>query len=351
MSEATRVGSSVRSSDPVATARVLAEELAPGASATERDGVTRSVLDRLAAGGLHGLLGPAGPPPAVYRDVAELLAGADGNTWFVWFQHNPVVKALGASTNDALRDRWLAPLSAGIVQTGVAYSHVRAPRPLVQAEPVVGGWRLTGDIAWCTGWGLLDLVLLGGTAADGRVVLALVPMAGGPTLAPSPPLRLAAMGGTRTVALRLDRFEVAADDVVAVTDGDVWAAGDAFANANVQPSTFGVAWAALAGLRGHDSATAEVLGDRLVEVRRRAYVLADEREPADAIDEKLATRAEALLLGVEITSAYLASVGGRGMDLAHPAQRWAREAQFHLVQAQTGAVRAATLARIRSVAA
>ena len=33
------------------------------------------------------------------------------------------------------------------------------------------------------------------------------------------------------------------------------------------------------------------------------------------------------------------------MSLDHPAQRWAREALFHLIQAQTGAVRAATMQR------
>ncbi len=356
MTETAPVGYPTRMSDPVATAGVLAEQLAPGAAATERDGVRRAVLDRFAAGGLHGLLGPAeaggtGTPVSTYREVAELLAGADGNTWFVWFQHNPVVKLLAASANDALRDRWLRALCTGTTQTGVAYSHVRSPRTVVRAERIPGGWRLTGDVAWCTGWGLADLVLLGATADDGRVVLALVPMVAGPALVPSAPLALAAMGGTSTVGLRLDGLDVADDDVVSVTDGESWAAGDALANANVQPSTFGVARAALAGLQGHDQATAAVLAERLYDVRDRAYRLADERPPADDVEEKLATRAEALLLGVEITSAFLASVGGRGMDLAHPAQRWAREAQFHLIQAQTGAVRAATLARIRAGAA
>ena len=39
----------------------------------------------------------------------------------------------------------------------------------------------------------------------------------------------------------------------------------------------------------------------------------------------------------------LAAVGGRGMDLGHPAQRLAREADFYVVQAQTPDGRTATL--------
>lgn len=339
--------------EPVAAAAALVEHLAPHAAAVERDGVTRSTLDRLAGAGLHGILGPieaggSGTPMAVYRKVAELLAGADGNTWFVWFQHNPVVKLLAASENDVLRTRWLRPLCAGTTQAGVAFSHVRAPQPVVRAEPAPGGWRFTGTVAWCTGWGLADLVLLGGTAPDGRVVLALVPMAPGPGVEASAPLALAAMGGTATVMLRLDRLAVSDEQVLSVTDGDAWAAADALTNANVQPSTFGVARAALDALRGTDGATAAVLSPRLDEVRDRAYRLADEVTPDESVEPKLAARAEALLLGVEITSAYVASVGGRAMDLAHPAQRWAREALFHLVQAQTRPVRHATLAGLRA---
>ena len=59
-------------------------------------------------------------------------------------------------------------------------------------------------------------------------------------------------------------------------------------------------------------------------------------------------RAACLDLARRSTTALLAAVGGRGMDLSHPAQRLAREADFYVIQAQTSDGRAATL---RSVAA
>ncbi|MBW3643619.1 MAG: acyl-CoA dehydrogenase, partial [Actinobacteria bacterium] len=74
--------------DLVETAGALARSLAPEAERVERQGVDRSTLDRLAVAGLHGLLGPVSAggsdvPAGVYREVAECLSGADGNTWLV----------------------------------------------------------------------------------------------------------------------------------------------------------------------------------------------------------------------------------------------------------------------------
>lgn len=330
-----------------------AERLAPLAAGHEHNGVDRATLDGLAAAGLHGVLGPesvTGTPPsaAAYREVAELLSGADGTTWFVWFQHHPVVKMLAASTNEELARRWLPGLCAGSTQAGVAFSHLRSDQVVMPAERIDGGWRLSGTAPWCTGWGLLDLVLVGATTPGDEVLFALVPLREGHGMRPGPDLRLAAMGGTRTVALHLDHYEVADADVVLLGPRSVWAVADAAAGANVQPSTFGVARAALVELARLDVATAQVLSARVELVRRRAYALMDDTPPAGALEERLGLRAEALMLGIEATSALVSAVGGRAMTGDHPAQRWAREALFHLVFAQTRAVRAASLARLRA---
>ncbi|MGZ5128578.1 MAG: acyl-CoA dehydrogenase family protein, partial [Actinomycetota bacterium] len=45
------------------------------------------------------------------------------------------------------------------------------------------------------------------------------------------------------------------------------------------------------------------------------------------------------------TDSLVAASGGGAMSLDHPAQRLSREATFYLIQAQTGDLRAATLAR------
>lgn len=338
------------SEDLVDAARTLAAELAPDAGRVERDGVERATLGRLAAAGLHGISGPAWAggaeaPVSAYREVAEVLAGADGNTWLVWFQHHPVVKMLSVSANTELAERHLPGLCAGTVQAGVAFSHVRNPAPSVTATTDGAGWRFSGTQPWCTGWGLIDVVLVG-AATDEEVLFALVPATEGPALRSAGELDLAAMAGTRTVALVLDGLGVSPADLVLRMPRADWLAADHVRSANVQPSVFGIAGAALARLGDAAPEVAGPLGDELVGVRERAYRLADEEvTSATDVDDRLAAAAQAILLGVEITSALVTSLGGKAMALAHPAQRWAREAMFHLVFAQTAALRQATLAR------
>ena len=338
--------------DLVDAARTLAAELTPDAARVEREGVERATLDGLAAAGLHGISGPAWAggaeaPVSVYREVAEILAGADGNTWLVWFQHHPVVKMLSVSANTELAERHLRGLCAGTVQAGVAFSHLRNPSPSVTATADRAGWRFSGTQPWCTGWGLIDVVLVG-AATEEEVLFALVPAAEGAALSSAGELDLAAMAGTRTVVLALDGLAVSPAEVVLRMARADWAAADHVRSANVQPSVFGIASAALARLGDTAPEVAAPLGDDLAEVRERAYRLADEEvTSATDVDERLAAAAEAILLGVEITSALVTSLGGKAMALAHPAQRWAREAMFHLVFAQTAALRRTTLARLR----
>ena len=118
--------------------------------------------------------------------------------------------------------------------------------------------------------------------------------------------------------------------------------------ANVQPSAVGISLAALGALRCRAPERAHALGELLADLRARAYELADLPPTADDVGERLSLSARLLRLGVEITSTLVASLGGSAMTMSDPAQRWAREATFHLVFAQTSGLRAAVLATAAS---
>lgn len=330
----------------VGSVELHAPTLAAGADQVERDGVQRPGLDELAAMGLYGILGPrwAGGSEAngaTYRRVAELLAGADGNTWLVWFQHHPVVRMVAASGNDELQ-RQLPDLCAGRLQAGVAFSHLRNQQPTIVAEADGSGWRCSGRQPWCSGWGLIDVILVGSVTADDQVVLAVVP-ADRAGLRSSGELDLMAMGGSRTVSLELDGLAVAADEVALQVPRSAWVVGDALRASNVQPSAVGISLAALEVLRTQAPDAAARLSVELAALRDQAYALADEDPTADDVAERLRLAAALLRLGVEITSTLVASAGGSAMALSQPAQRWAREATFHLVFAQTIDLRSAVL--------
>jgi alkylation response protein AidB-like acyl-CoA dehydrogenase len=343
--------------DPrVRAARELARTvLAPAAAAVEEAGIPRSHLDALAGAGLLGLRAPAADggsdaPPAVYRAVNEVLAGADCTTWLVQAQHHGPV-ALLARSAAPVRDRLLHPLATGAAVAGTAFSHLRrypADR-VVRAEPAGDGWRFDGTVHWYTGWGVTDVLMLAGVSAGGEVVFGFAPAVEGPHLRPSP-LRLAAMGGSRTVRLVLDGLVVPAGDVVARLPHAEWAAQDREATANANPACFGVARRAVELLAGYGDpdavACAERLGGRLAAVRAECGRLADEAPPAEALEDRLDGRARAALLAVEATTALVTAGSGRAMAAGAEPERLARAALFLLVQAQTRAVRTALLGRL-----
>lgn len=328
-------------------AESLAVELSADAARLEDEGVTRDDVAAMAVGGLLAVFGPpelGGVPAPEQRRVAELLAGSSPDAWFVWFQHGPVVKMLVASENTALAARHLPALCSGQQLGGVAWSHLRTAKPSVFATRVDGGWSFSGFQPWCTGWGLTDVVLVGAlsTSTD-EVVFGIVPAGDRPALHSAGELGLAAMAGTSTHALRVDELFVPDDDLVLVTDREPWAAADAALNANVQPSTFGVALAALDALTERAPEVAATLRGRLLELRTEAYRLLDEVHPREQLEDRLAVRAQALVLAVECCTALLAARGGQGMGLTDPAQRLLRAAAFQIVHSQAAHVRAATL--------
>jgi alkylation response protein AidB-like acyl-CoA dehydrogenase len=332
----------------VDTAALLAQ-LTADARRLERDGVTRHDVHRMADAGLLAVYGPpelGGRSAGEQREVAEVLAGASPDAWFVWYQHGPVVRYLAASGNEALASRHLPGLCSGELLGGVAFSNLRSAHPTVFATRTGGGWTLDGPQPWCTGWGMHDLLLVGGIdEAAHEIVFGVVP-ADRPGLASRGQLELAAMGGTSTHAVQFEGLLLRDEDVVLRKDRASWAAGDATVNRNVQPSTFGIALAALDLLEPAAPETATAVRARVTDVRTRAYALLDEADPGEAGSERLALRASALLLGLEACTALLASRGGRGMGLDDPAQRLLRAAAFQLVHSQAAHIRTATLAAL-----
>lgn len=351
----------------VLRAQELAAGLAVDAERVDVEGVTRARVQPLLDAGLLGLgtaveAGGGGAPPTVVRAVTESLAGACGATWFVVAQHTfPLAAVL--SGDEGLRARVLPGLVAGEVLAGVAVSHLRRPgRPAVTARPDGGGWVVDGTVGWMTAWGIADVMLLGAVTPDDRVLMALVPAREADGLVAAPLMSLAAMEGAATTQLELDGYRVPDDTEVATPERGLWLAVDAAKTANVTPAVFGLLRSICArlalwgerqpGIVGGSGGTdlALALATEGAAVRAEAYRLMDEVPTPDAVEERLALRAHALELTTRAACALVAAGAGASMARTHPHQRMAREALFHLIQAQTAPSRAATLERFAAVA-
>jgi alkylation response protein AidB-like acyl-CoA dehydrogenase len=345
--------------------RIAHEILDPHAAAADDPtrGVDPAHLALLVDAGQLAVTVPAdegglGGDARVGIEATELLSGACGATWFVVTQHHmPQAVARGAL---GLGERWTPGpaverhrkgLSSGRTRAGIAVAHLRRPGPpVVRADPDGASWRLHGTSDWCTGWGLTDVVMIAGTAPGDRVLLALVPAHDAPGLRAGKPQRLSVMGGTRTVPLTMDGFAVRPDDVLAVVDGPTWRAADDARTANAMPAAVGllrrivVALAAVGERRPEAAHTALHLGSHGAALRARAYGLLLDLPPGECTTERTALRGELAALTVRAAHALIAARSGSALLADSPEQRWAREAAFHLVQAQTAAVRAAQLA-------
>jgi hypothetical protein len=167
------------------------------------------------------------------------------------------------------------------------------------------------------------------------------------------------MGGTWTCPVRLTAVDVPEADVVDVVDREAWLSSDGLVRSNASPHTFGLLRSVTDELRrtGEQRAMAEAvdlaadLAGAAVGLRREAYALVDEVPPVQEVERREQLRAASLELAVRATGALVTARAGASMRLSDPAQRWAREALFHLVQAQTAAGRAAGLAHYRSLGA
>jgi len=337
--------------------------LEPAAAEVDASVVPKSHLKSLADAGLLGVVAPvevggAGASAAVFREVAEQLAGADAATWFVQAQHHAPVRMLAANPS-AAADRYLPALATGELVAGIAFSHLRQyPNRPVTATRVASGWQFNGVAPWYTGWGINDVAFLSGVDDAGEVVFAVVPAAETDALTVKARLRTAALNAAQTVMLTINDLVVSTDDIALRQPHADWAAADLI-QANANPAIFGLGASAIAllcaaGEARHEAATvdaAAIYQARLDVLRTRCYTLTDDVPAHEALDERLDLRAQALELLIAITSGLVAANAGSAMALSSPAQRKAREALFLLVQAQTAPARAATMRRWGSSAA
>lgn len=315
-------------------------------------------LRALATAGLFGIAGPTSHggsdlDPHSARRVVAAIGGGCGATFFVWVQHLGVTRSLRTSPNAELVEALLAPMCGGDLVAGVAFAHARrAGPPAITATRVDGGWRLDGHAPWVTSWGLADWFCVAAESATDELVWSMIP-ASAPEGVTATPLDLPVFASTGTVALTFEACAVPDRLVVTTEDAAAWRASDRVRAAIGQPAVLGVADRAIRLLHESPGAADAVrrLGDELDAIWTRDDDLVDAqaggKHTGGATEAAIASasdhRAACLDLARRSTTALLAATGGRGMDLAHPAQRLAREADFYVIQAQTADGRAATL--------
>lgn len=276
----------------------------------------------LADAGLLGVQARGGLDAA--SGVLSALAGSCLSTAFLWLQHEGATAAVAASP---LADELLPGLEDGTVRAGLALAGLRPGPDQLRAWPAEGGWSLTGQVPWVTGFGIVDQLQV--AAVDGAEVAFLLVPATAPGLdAAVQPLSAAAASATATV--RFDHVLVPADRELRRVPTSVWADSQQHGVALNGFLSVGVAQrcAVLAG----------TAGTGLHEVRQRLLDARPEEVPE--------ARAAASLLAVQAATGLVLATGSAAAVRGGHAERLWREAAFLLVFASRPRIKAAALERL-----
>jgi alkylation response protein AidB-like acyl-CoA dehydrogenase len=335
----------VNPTDPRHVAAGLADELLfPTALATDAsDRVPRGHLDRIADAGLYGLYGPreAGGLAAeesVGRTVMEIMASGCLTTTFVWMPHHGAVRSVANSATPGLREEWLAPMCRGERRAGFALGGILPGGPGVTARPVDGGWLLSGEAPWMTGWGLVDVIHTAAHGPDGIILWSLIDGVESPTLTIDRQ-RLLAVNASVTVSVHFHDHFVPADRVTGTEPLAGWVRSapspDRLAPVG-QDGKWSLGRHHMATVTGSlalglTSRCARLMGPGPLDDELIAHRAALDLAATTAPDTLPTARAHASELAVRAAASLVVATGSRSILLDQHPQRLIREATFLLV--------------------
>ncbi|HZA17535.1 MAG TPA: acyl-CoA dehydrogenase family protein [Pseudonocardiaceae bacterium] len=312
-------------------AYTIAEEvLFPRALDVDAGGVIPgSHFDLLAEQGFYGLAGQA--ENTSLNGIFETLAGGCLTTTFTWIQHHGLVRALAGTTNVELREKYLDAAVRGTLRGGVAYAGAIPRPPRLWATATAGGWLISGDAPFVTGWGIIDMLLVSARdlagGPQGAIVSGLVSAEAGGGITVEE-LHLVAAAASNTVRLRFEDHFLPAEKVTAEV-----LHSDFLARTHIALRSNGSLAMGVAGrcIRMIGEAGRPELAE-LLEVERDTIRDRLDRglsEPATL----LTARAAASALAYRCAGALMVATGSSGLLADRHAQRLVREAAFTLVAA------------------
>jgi alkylation response protein AidB-like acyl-CoA dehydrogenase len=285
----------------------------------------------LAAGRGHGGVEVDFPSLA---GILETLSSGCLTTTFTWFQHHGLVRALTATANEELRDKYLGAAVRGEVRGGVAYAGAIPQPPRLWASATQGGWLLNGEAPFVTGWGIVDVLLVSArntvTAqgkSTGRIVSGVIAASAGPGITVER-LQMVAAQGSNTVRLYFADYALPGEKVTSEISHETFLANQRF---NARLNGCFATGIATRCIRLIDAAGREEIARRLLGELDAVRIRLD-----TGLDDPTmlpAARAAAAELAYRSAGALVVTVGSTGILARQHAQRLVREATFTLVAA------------------
>ena len=288
-----------------------------------------------------------------YFCFQEALARYSGTLAFTQTQHQTAGSFIVNGDNEALKSAYLTPMRCGQILVGVGYSHLRRQgKPTLEAIAVKGGYELSGNLPWITGFNLFQEAVIAAILEGDRILFALIPLSPSSeeNLRFSAPMSLAAMPSTNTISVECDRYFIPTERIISLKPGNWMQEKDRQSILNATASTLGCARSGLdivekaSKTQSFIADSFLVLDNKLNDCHQR--ILSTIERQNRSVAEQLELRAKAIALASQCSLAAVAVSRGGANQTYHPAQRIYRETLVFTVTGQTNAVMEATLKQI-----
>lgn len=273
----------------------------------------------------------------------EKLATACLATCFALTQRNGACQRIAGSTNEHLKADLLPQLARGDKFATVGISHLTTSRqhvqqPMVRVEQRDEQLILNGMIPWVTGACAADVIVTGGTLADGHQVLMAMPT-DVPGISIQPKAELLALTAAETTSIDLKDVRLSSDALLAGPVENVMSQGKGGGAGSLTTSTLalGVAARSLKLLEDEVQRRPELtekvtaFRDDIESLRNDIQAGCEKKTSDPAQPSAAAIRQRSNSLALRITQAALAVTKGAGFVKGHPAELAVREAMFFLV--------------------
>jgi len=188
------------------------------------------------------------PNSDVYK-LQETVSRYSGALAFLLFQHIRAIDAILSSENEELKVRYLPKVAQGKLLLGACRSHLgRREKIYLKGKSVGEDYRVSGDMIYVTGLGMLDKLFMGFVLPNKKEVSAIIPFENidkfGGMIKFSDPMKVMVMFSANSVSVKLRNWLVKKEDVLSAEQSGSYLKKN-FSTASLTAFPVGTAQAAL----------------------------------------------------------------------------------------------------------